>query len=75
MLISQLEHELEELANFIGEADGAMERTSRENESCRRLLAVPGIGPDCNSAHRGDRKRSSVSQGSRVLGLGWHGAA
>jgi transposase len=22
-----------------------MERTSRENESCRRLLAVPGIGP------------------------------
>jgi transposase len=45
MLISQLKHELEELANFIGEADGTMERTSRENESCRRLLAVPGIGP------------------------------
>jgi transposase len=45
MLISQLKHELEELANFIGEADGIMERTSRENESCRRLLAVPGIGP------------------------------
>jgi transposase len=45
MLISQLKRELEELANFIGEADGTMERTSRENESCRRLLAVPGIGP------------------------------
>ncbi len=45
MLISQLKHELEELANFIGEADGIMERTSRENESCRRLLAVPGIDP------------------------------
>jgi len=45
MLISQLKHELEELANFIGEADGIMERTSRDNESCRRLLAVPGIGP------------------------------
>ena len=45
MLISQLKHELEELANFIGEADGAMERTSRENESCRRLLGIPGIGP------------------------------
>jgi transposase len=45
MLISQLKHELEGLANFIGEADGSMERTSRENESCRRLLAVPGIGP------------------------------
>jgi transposase len=44
MLISQLKHELEELANFIGEADGIMERTSRENESCQRLLAVPGIG-------------------------------
>jgi hypothetical protein len=45
MLISQLKHELEELANFIGEADGSMERASRENESCRRLLSVPGIGP------------------------------
>lgn len=45
MLISQLKHELEELANFIGEADGSMERTSRENEACRRLLAVSGIGP------------------------------
>ena len=45
MLISQLKHELEELANFIGEADGVMERTSRENESCRRLLSIPGIGP------------------------------
>ena len=45
MLISQLKHELEELANFIGEADGAMERTSRENETCRRLLGIPGVGP------------------------------
>ncbi len=45
MLISQLKHELEELANFIGEADGVMERTSCENESCRRLLSIPGIGP------------------------------
>ena len=45
MLISQLKHELEELANFIGEADGVMERTSRENESCRRLLSIPCIGP------------------------------
>ena len=44
MLISQLKHELEELANFIGEADGVMERTSGENESCRRLLSIPGIG-------------------------------
>jgi len=43
MLIAQLKHELEELANFIGEADGTMERTSRENESCRRLLAVQAL--------------------------------
>src|SRR5260370_794754 len=45
MLVSQLKHELEERANFIAEADGSRERPSRENESCRRLLAVPGIGP------------------------------
>jgi transposase len=45
MLIAQLKEELEQLANWIGEADGAMERTTRENETCRRLIAIPGIGP------------------------------
>jgi transposase len=32
-------------ANWIGEADGVMERATRENEVCRRLIAIPGIGP------------------------------
>ena len=43
MLIAQLKEELEQLANWIGEADGAMERTTRENETCRRLIAIPGM--------------------------------
>ena len=45
MLLSQLKQELEELANWIGEADGTMARAAREHEACRRLTAVPGIGP------------------------------
>lgn len=45
MLLSQLKEELEELANWIGEADGTMARAAREHEACRRLTAVPGIGP------------------------------
>jgi transposase len=35
---------VEQLANWIGEADGVMERATRENEVCRRLIAIPGIG-------------------------------
>ena len=45
VLIAQLKLELDQLASRIDEADSAMERTARENEACRRLTAIPGIGP------------------------------
>lgn len=45
MLLAQLKLELDQLANRIGEADGAMQQASQENEACQRLLAIPGIGP------------------------------
>lgn len=45
MLLAQLKQELEQLANWIGEADGTMARAARENDACRRLITVPGIGP------------------------------
>ena len=45
MLLAQLKLELEQLASRIAEADCALEQTSRENEACQRLIAIPGIGP------------------------------
>jgi transposase len=45
MLLAQLKLELDQLAIRIAEADGVMDCTSRENEACRRLIAIPGIGP------------------------------
>jgi transposase len=45
MLIAQLKIELDQLASRIDEADSAMEQTAREDEACRRLTAIPGIGP------------------------------
>jgi len=45
MLIAQLKIELDQLAARIDEADSAMEQTAREDEACRRLAAIPGIGP------------------------------
>jgi hypothetical protein len=75
MLISQLKHELEEFANFIGEADGSMERASRENESCRRLLAVPGIGPvTATTLIAAVGKGSAFRKGREFSRLGGDGA-
>ena len=45
MLTAQLRIELDQLASRIDEADSAMEQISREAEACRRLTAIPGIGP------------------------------
>jgi transposase len=44
-LLAQLSVELEQTAQRIGEADAAIERAVRENEACRRLVEIPGIGP------------------------------
>jgi transposase len=44
-LLAQLKLELDQLASRIAEADCALARTSRENEACQRLIAIPGIGP------------------------------
>jgi transposase len=45
MLLFQLKMELDQLAIRIDEADGVMEQASRENDACRRLLSIPGVGP------------------------------
>ena len=45
LLIAQLKLELDQLAARLEEADAAIEQTARENEACRHLDMIPGIGP------------------------------
>ncbi len=45
MLLSQLKMELDQLAIRIDQADSVMEQASRENDACRRLVSIPGVGP------------------------------
>ena len=44
-LLAQLRLELDHLQMRIDEADAVIKKTAGENEACRRLVAIPGIGP------------------------------
>ena len=44
-LLAQLKLEVEHLDRRIEEAEGLINKTARESEACRRLDAIPGIGP------------------------------
>jgi transposase len=45
VLLAELKQELEQLAEKIDSADNSIERIVRENEACRRLVKMPGVGP------------------------------
>ena len=45
VLLAQLKLELDHLQMRIDEADAVIKKTAGENEACRRLVAIPGIGP------------------------------
>ena len=45
VLLAQLRLELDHLQTRIDEADAVIKKTAGENEACRRLVAIPGIGP------------------------------
>ena len=45
VLLVQLKLELDHLQMRIDEADAMINKTAGENEACRRLVAIPGIGP------------------------------
>src|ERR1700756_1712226 len=45
VLLAELKQELEQLAEKIDRADKSIEKIAREDEACRRLVAMPGIGP------------------------------
>ena len=44
-LLAQLKLELEQLVQRVEEADQLIEKIAQESEVCRRLDAIPGIGP------------------------------
>jgi transposase len=45
LLLTQLKLDLDQLSVRIEEADAVIQKTAHENEACRRLVAIPGIGP------------------------------
>ena len=45
VLLAQLRLELDHLQTRIEEADAVIQQTASENEACRRLVAIPGVGP------------------------------
>jgi transposase len=45
LLLAQLKLELDQLAIRLEEADALIQKTAQKNEACRRLDAIPGIGP------------------------------
>lgn len=45
LLLAQLKLELDQLATRLEESDALIQLTARESEVCRRLDAIPGIGP------------------------------
>jgi transposase len=45
LLLAQLKLELDQLAIRLEEAEALVQKTAQESEVCRRLDAIPGIGP------------------------------
>src|SRR5438132_88406 len=45
LMLAQLKLELDHLQIRIDEADAMINKAAGENEACRRLVAIPGIGP------------------------------
>ena len=44
-LLAQLKVELDQLAERIAAMDRVIDQTSSEHEGCKRMQAIPGIGP------------------------------
>ncbi len=45
LLLCQRKLDLDQLAVRIDQADAVIGKTAQENDACRRLVAIPGIGP------------------------------
>jgi transposase len=45
ILLTQMKLELDQLVLRIEEADAGIKQVAQENEACRRLVTIPGVGP------------------------------
>jgi len=45
MLLEQLQSELRQLQSQLDEADARIATAAKEQEACRKLMAIPGVGP------------------------------
>jgi transposase len=57
MLLAQLQGERRQLQSQIDEADTLIGKAAGDHEACRRLMAIPGVGPsdgDCSGASIGN---------------------
>jgi transposase len=45
LLLAQLKLELDQVEVRLAEADAVIKQTAKESEACRRLDAIPGVGP------------------------------
>jgi len=75
VLLGQLQLELEQLTERIEQMDAVVQQTSRENEACQRLTAIPGSRPgDCDSFGCRYRQWRRLSERERPSGLGRDGS-
>ena len=45
VLLAQLKLELDQLTTRVEEMDAVIQQTAREDDACRRLTTIPGVGP------------------------------
>jgi transposase len=45
VLLAQLKLELDQLTTRVEEMDSVIQQTAREDDACRRLTTIPGVGP------------------------------
>ena len=75
VLLTQLQLEMQYLHGQIEESDKLIVRIAGELEPCRRLVAIPGIGPITRYGHdRSHRQRGSLQEGPRICCLAGSGA-
>jgi transposase len=67
VLLTQLRSEMQYLHGQIGETDKLIARICGELEQCRRLVAIPGIGPITATASGSHRQRFSLQEGPRIF--------
>jgi transposase len=73
-IFSDLFDQLGELNGRLQKLDRQLVAICRENDACRRLTKLPGVGPHCDSAGRCGRRRSSLPLGPRARCLDRFGA-